>query len=282
MVEGQRKGPIHCNGDHLNHEDWVTISLWPAMGGPRLNIVKSDDSTSTWDTLARAPTRLDFDELAVQLIPREWIINCPSIELHKNIVYGQPRINDIVPYVDVNTRSYRDVPIIMPYFDHFVNNRPDDRQRRPSLCLLSCSGLGKSDYVRRLGNHVYFDGEISCKRMNSDTRFMVSDDVPCVRFGNAGHWKQYYGCQKTFGLRDLHFKGQMIWGCPCIFLCNEDENPRLDGTLDTDYLLSNCIFVDLKESLYQNADWTLADVYVPEANVPAAPAWGIELDFLTV
>ena len=74
----------------------------------------------------------------------------------------------------------------------------------------------------------------------------------------------------------------MIWGHPSIFLYNEDEDMRLDGTLDTDYLLRNCIFVNLKESLYQNADGTLADVYVPEANVPAAPACGIELDFLTV
>ena len=64
-----------------------------------------------------APTRSDFDELAAELIPREWIINRPSIELHKNIVYGQPRINDIIHYVDVNTRSYRDVSIIMRYFD---------------------------------------------------------------------------------------------------------------------------------------------------------------------
>ena len=118
--------------------------------------------------------------------------------------------------------------------------------------------------------------------MNSKARFMVFDDVPSVRFGNEGYWKQYYGCQKTLGLCDLHFKGEMIYGRPCIFFCNEDQDPRLDGTLDTDYLLRNCIFVDLKESLYQNANQTLADIYVPEANVPAAPACGIELDFLTV
>ena len=37
-----------------------------------------------------------------------------------------------------------------------------------------------------------------------------SDDLPSVRFGKAGHWKQYYGCQKTLGLRDLHFKGQSV------------------------------------------------------------------------
>ena len=81
--------------------------------------------------------------------------------------------------------------------------------------------------------------------MSSDARFMVFDDALSVRFGNADHWKQYYGCQKTLGLRDLHFKGQMVWGRPCIFLCNENEHPRLDGTLDTDYFLPNCIFVDL-------------------------------------
>ena len=74
----------------------------------------------------------------------------------------------------------------------------------------------------------------------------------------------------------------MVWGRPCIFLCNEDEDTRREGIIDTDYLLRNCIFVDLKESIYHNADSTLADVYVPQANVPAAPVCGIELDFLNV
>ena len=127
-----------------------------------------------------------------------------------------------------------------------------------------------------------FHGEISCKRKNTNTRFMVFDDVPSARFGNAGHWKQYYGCQKTLGLHDLHFKGQMVQGRTCIFLYNEDKDPRLDGYLNTNYLLSNWIFVDLKESMYQNSDGTLDEVYMPEATVLVAPAWGIELDFLTM
>ena len=104
--------------------------------------------------------------------------------------------------------------------------------------------------------------------MNPDARFMVLDDVPSVRYGNVGHWKQYYGCQKTLGLGDLHFKRQMVWGRPCIFLYNEDEDPRLDGSQDTDYLLNNGIFVDLKESMYQNNDGTLDEFYMPEAMVP--------------
>ena len=74
----------------------------------------------------------------------------------------------------------------------------------------------------------------------------------------------------------------MIWGHPCIFLYKKDEDPRLDGTLATDYLLCNCIFVDLKESLNQNADWTLTVMYVADTYVPPAQACGIQLDFLTV
>ena len=86
MVEGQQKGPIHCNRDTQDHADWVTISPWPSMGDPRLNIVKSDDATSKWDTLARVPTPSEFDALAMQLIPRELIVNHPLIEIYKNIV----------------------------------------------------------------------------------------------------------------------------------------------------------------------------------------------------
>ena len=196
MVEGECKGPIHCNGDPQEHEDWDTMGLWPTVPDPRLSIIKSDGASTKWDTLVVAPFRSEFDKLAIQLIPREFIVNRPSIEGHKNIVYGQAHINDIIPYVDVNTRSYRDVPIIVRYFDRFVNNRPDDGQPCHSVFLVDLSGLGKTDYGRRLGDHVYFDGEISCKRMNSDGRFKVFDDVPSGTFGNAGHWKQYYGWQK--------------------------------------------------------------------------------------
>ena len=156
VVEGQQKGPIHSNGNSQDHEDWDAISTSPTIGDPRLDLLKSDDSTSIWDTRVKAPTRSDFDELAIQLIPRELIVNCPSIEAHKNIVYGQTGIKDIISYMDVTTRSYRDVAIIIRYFNRFFNNRPHDRQRCPSLCLVGRSGVGKTDFVRRLGDHVYF------------------------------------------------------------------------------------------------------------------------------
>jgi len=210
-VEGQWKGLIHCNGDPQDHEDWDTTGLWPTIGDPRFDIVKSDNASSKWDTLINAPTRSDFDRLATRLIPRELIVNRPLIHAHKNLVYGQARMNDIVPYEDNNTHSYHDICIVNRYFDRFVIKRPDDGQHCPSLCLISRSGLGMTDYVRRLGDHVHFDVEISCKRINSSTRFMVFDDVPFDRYEGAGCWKQYYGCLKTLRLCDLHYRGQLTW-----------------------------------------------------------------------
>jgi len=135
-VEGQMKGPIHCNRDPQDHRDWDTTGLWPTIGDPRLDIVKLDDVSSKWDTLINAPTRSDFERLATQLIPREFIANHPSIEAHKNLVYGQAHMNAIVPYEDVKTRSDQDIPIINQYFDPFVYSAVRKVRRQTGLAGL--------------------------------------------------------------------------------------------------------------------------------------------------
>jgi len=110
---------------------------------------------------------------------------------------------------------------------------------------------------------------------------MIFDDMPFDWYEGAHCWKQYYRCQKTLGLCDLHYIGQLTWGCPYIFHSNADEDPRLVGQDDLSYLAHNCIFVDLTESMYQNRDGTLDELYSPSASVPQVPSCGIELDFLT-
>ena len=65
VVEGQRKGLIHCNGDPQDHEDWDTMGLWPTIPDLRLSIFKSDGASSKWDTLVVAPSRSELDKLAI-------------------------------------------------------------------------------------------------------------------------------------------------------------------------------------------------------------------------
>ena len=117
--------------------------------------------------------------------------------------------------------------------------------------------------------------------MNSNPGFIVFDDVPFDRYKGAGCWNQYYCCQKILRLSDLHFRGQSTWGCPCIFDWNADEAPRLVGRYALSYLAHNCIFMDIAESMYQNRNSRLDEVYAASSSVPPVPACGIELDSLT-
>ncbi|RPA98701.1 hypothetical protein L873DRAFT_1006343 [Choiromyces venosus 120613-1] len=256
------------------------MGLWPSIQDPRRHTLKSDDMASKWDILIQAPTREDFDRLAYQLIPKKMITARPSIECHKDLRYGKPMINDIIPYTDRNRRPYRSVPIIERYFERFVNVRPDDRQRCPSLCLVGYSGSGKTDYIRRMGPHAYFNGEVQAKRMNPEALFMLFDDVKSRKYEGYRGWKLYWGCQKWLGTRDLNFRGNVEWGRPCIFTVNRDMDPRLDIEYDTDFLSRNCIIVDIEEQLYQNMEGTLPNVYMPKVEVPVVAACNIDLDFL--
>ncbi|PUU78349.1 hypothetical protein B9Z19DRAFT_1065146 [Tuber borchii] len=141
-----------------------------------------------WPTVkdATAPTREEFALLTKELIPQQLICNHTQIKHYKNITHGQAQKNDIVSYIDVTTRTYREIPIITGYFERFVYKRKDDHQCCPSLTLIGNSSLGNSNYVRRLGDYVYIDGDIQCSCMNPDVQFMVSDDVPIIRYKSTG------------------------------------------------------------------------------------------------
>jgi len=280
-VVGERKAEFHCNGDPQDHQDWDTDGLWPVLADPRGLPLQSDVLRSKWNVLHGAKSNEDFDTIARQLIPREMIMSRPSIELHKRLTFGEPSVNDIVDYNDVNVGVYRRVVSIERYFDRWVFNRPDDRARCPSLCLVGPSGVGKTDYIRRLGRHVYYNTCVRSRRMNGDASFMLFDDVCREGFGAGESWKQFFGCQKTLSLRDLWWNGELTWGRPCIFTFNPDEDPRLNASYDLDFLTRNCIFIDVEEPLYMLEGTGLSEVYMPRCTVPVLPACGIRLDFIT-
>jgi hypothetical protein len=56
--------------------------------------------------------------------------------------------------------------------------------------LYGGSRVGKTEWVRSLGRHTYWQGVIDPKRWDAQARYVVVDDVP-FRFLNA--WKQILG-----------------------------------------------------------------------------------------
>lgn len=59
--------------------------------------------------------------------------------------------------------------------------------------------------------------------------------------------KQWLGCQREFVITDKYRKKLSIsWGKPCIYLCNDDQDPRMHCShLELAFFEENCIFVNI-------------------------------------
>lgn len=195
-----------------------------------------------------------------ELAPREMILNRGSIELHKDLTYGKSKKNDIIPYTDTNER-YRVLSVVDKFFTRFVTERPDDRARCPSLCIVGKSGLGKTDYVRRFGEHTYHDGRVLSYLFNSEARYNVFDDIPWAQFNAFGGWKGWIGGQKTVAYTGKWLDASILWGRPSVFLVNNEMDPYAhcgnNGALVEDFLDVNMIVVYLHDDqplFFRNGD----------------------------
>lgn len=103
---------------------------------------------------------------------------------------------------------------------HFMQPRP---VRPRSLILVGRSRLGKTEWARSLGPHVYIQGQYSLDAFNvKNYQYIVWDDVPWDRIPAK---KQFLGCQRhPFFLSDKYRGKQSIAlnGAISIVCCNDD------------------------------------------------------------
>lgn len=98
---------------------------------------------------------------------------------------------------------------------------------------------------------MYFNCYFNLDDWDSNASYIVFDDIPWDRF--KGWWKQFFGAQKEFVLTDKYKKKQkVLWGKPCIYLCNEEANPRdlLYFDSEKQWLDENTITCKINSSLY--------------------------------
>lgn len=123
-------------------------------------------------------------------------------------------------------------------------------ERPLSLILIGPSRLGKTEWARSIGRHLYFNGQFDLGQISgdlSDVRYAVFDDFPwdvMKRF-----YKQWFGAQKTFTLTDK-YKGKRTinWGKPIIWLCNPDDFDT--RPIVSDWMLANTITINVTNKLY--------------------------------
>lgn len=78
-----------------------------------------------------------------------------------------------------------------------------------------------------------------------DAQYAIFDDMQ-GGMGFVHGYKNWLGCQWSFQVKRLYKDPALItWGKPCIWLCNNKEDPRLVESVDQEWLAENCIFVDL-------------------------------------
>lgn len=124
------------------------------------------------------------------------------------------------------------------------------KPRPKSLILYGATRLGKTDFARSLGAHIYFRGTFNLKKMIKmnikELDYMIWDDVPWSDDAlKKEGYKNWLGGQDNFTVTDrYHPKEDVTWGKPCIFLSNRSPLLGLSDN-DKDWLKGNTVIVNL-------------------------------------
>lgn len=112
------------------------------------------------------------------------------------------------------------------------------------------SRLGKTEWARSLGQHLYFNGQFDLGQINDvnlpDVRYAVFDDFSWDSM--AKFYKQWFGAQRTFTVTDKYKAKKTIqWGKPIIWLCNPEDSHVIP---DTCWMQANTIKVFIDNKLF--------------------------------
>lgn len=113
------------------------------------------------------------------------------------------------------------------YLFFFFTYRLPRNERPKSLLLIGPSRLGKTQWARSLGEHVYIANMWDLGALdgiNSDfwhNGYIVFDDIEWDSIKSSA--KSWFGAQRDFSVSDKYRRKRRIpGGIPCIFLLNPD------------------------------------------------------------
>lgn len=101
-----------------------------------------------------------------------------------------------------------------------------DRPR--SLWLVGPSRIGKTEWARSLGPHIYWNGSIDLASFIDYAQYAIFDDF---KWEYLPFKKQFFGAQKEFTMTDKYRKKRTVkWGKPSILIVNPEDDfyDRLD------------------------------------------------------
>jgi len=203
----------------------------------------------SWATvIAESEDKESFMAAAHVAFPRDFVLSREKLEYFATSYYKK-QINYVPVYNDF---------VIPDILNFWVNDELRSNKPRPkSLYLVGISRLGKTEWARSLGKHIYACGMLNLDNWVDDADYMVIDDV---NWDYLPGKKELLGAQQEITLSDKYRKKQTLkWGKPCIYLCNPDADVYFTCK-ESAWLSVNAIYHRLTRPMFDLPDPELPPV----------------------
>lgn len=168
-----------------------------------------------WDSLLECKTKSEFFETAASVSARDYVLNHERLEYFANKKFKVEHVREEYPLV----------PFIIPQelTDWVTNEFNGTHRRRKSLVLWGPSRMGKTEWARSLGKHMYFNNVANFKdKWDDEADYIIFDDFNLDFIPNR---KGFFGGQEEFEITGKYMKVKSVrWGKVCIYLCNNVPN----------------------------------------------------------
>lgn len=170
--------------------------------------------------------------------PRDYILNHERLEYFGKKHFIEKKEPYVSPFTDFILP-----PLVQNWLDSEFNS---DKLRKKSLILVGPTRLGKTEWARSLGHHMYFNHMANFKEDWDDSaKYIIFDDFEWDYIPNK---KGFFGAQSEFQISGRYMKVKTVkWGKCCIYLCNNHPDIKLE---DRHWYNNNCEIVLVNNKFY--------------------------------
>lgn len=135
----------------------------------------------------------------------------------------------------------------------WVNIESIKTDRPKCLVLVGPSRLGKTQWARSLGTHMYWRGMTNCTEWNEDAKFVIFDDI---KWDFIPQKKSLLTCMGEATITDKYrAKKSIVVDKPAIVLLNVFDIDAID---ESEYWRANLCVINITEKLYSETQLALA------------------------
>lgn len=239
LAKSDKPAAFYCKKDG---EFWEDGTLVPFFGERKRK--RADDVDEIYSAgLRNSTTPQEFMDYIREHAPRDFATSYERLLAMANAVFTPP---DRPQYVPIHTRDeFTKVPQemddwVMQYLECPQPDRPK------TLIVVGPTRLGKTDWARSLGRHVYFNGMFMLDLWDQHAQYAIFDDIDWKYIINA---KGFLGGQRELVVTDKYRRKVLLqWNHPIIWLTNK---PLVEHEgIDLNWIEGNAKIVQLTERLY--------------------------------